>query len=32
MKILQVNVRLAKGGAAGVAVDLHRRPLEKGLS
>ena len=32
MKILQFNVRLAEGGAAGVALDLHLRALEKGLS
>ncbi|MDM2910133.1 colanic acid biosynthesis glycosyltransferase WcaC [Citrobacter sp. Cpo012] len=32
MKILQFNVRLAEGGAAGVALDLHLRSLEKGLS
>ncbi|WP_254425388.1 hypothetical protein, partial [Salmonella enterica] len=24
MNILQFNVRLAEGGAAGVALDLHR--------
>ena len=30
MKILQFNVRLAEGGAAGVALDLHLRALEKG--
>ena len=30
MKILQFNVRLAEGGAAGVALDLHLRSLEKG--
>lgn len=32
MNILQFNVRLAEGGAAGVALDLHLRALEKGLS
>lgn len=32
MKILQFNVRLAEGGAAGVVLDLHLRALEKGLS
>ena len=32
MKILQFNVRLTEGGAAGVALDLHLRSLEKGLS
>lgn len=32
MKILQFNVRLSEGGAAGVALDLHLRALEKGLS
>lgn len=32
MKILQFNVRLAEGGAAGVALDLHLRALKKGLS
>ena len=31
MNILQFNVRLAEGGAAGVALDLHQRALEKGL-
>ncbi|HGY8186333.1 TPA: hypothetical protein ACNTKJ_003764, partial [Escherichia coli] len=25
MNILQFNVRLAEGGAAGVALDLHQR-------
>ncbi|MEX8698845.1 hypothetical protein AB8E81_09295, partial [Salmonella enterica] len=25
MNILQFNVRLAEGGAAGVALDLHLR-------
>ena len=30
MNILQFNVRLAEGGAAGVALDLHLRALEKG--
>ncbi|MBA8064251.1 colanic acid biosynthesis glycosyltransferase WcaC [Citrobacter freundii] len=32
MNILQFNVRLAEGGAAGVALDLHLRALEHGLS
>lgn len=32
MNILQFNVRLAEGGAAGVALDLHLRALEQGLS
>ncbi|HEX4500198.1 MAG TPA: colanic acid biosynthesis glycosyltransferase WcaC [Scandinavium sp.] len=32
MNILQFNVRLAEGGAAGVALDLHQRALQKGLS
>lgn len=32
MKILQFNVRLAEGGAAGVVLYLHLRALEKGLS
>lgn len=31
MNILQFNVRLAEGGAAGVALDLHQRALQKGL-
>ncbi|MGK9172896.1 colanic acid biosynthesis glycosyltransferase WcaC [Yokenella regensburgei] len=31
MKILQFNVRLAEGGAAGVALDLHQRALQKGM-
>lgn len=30
MNILQFNVRLAEGGAAGVALDLHLRALQKG--
>lgn len=30
MNILQFNVRLAEGGAAGVALDLHQRALNKG--
>lgn len=30
MNILQFNVRLAEGGAAGVALDLHQRALQKG--
>ena len=29
MNILQFNVRLAEGGAAGVALDLHQRALQK---
>jgi hypothetical protein len=32
MNILQFNVRLAEGGAAGVALDLHLRALQKGSS
>jgi putative colanic acid biosynthesis glycosyltransferase len=32
MNILQFNVRLAEGGAAGVALDLHQRALQKGLT
>ncbi|MGU3523415.1 colanic acid biosynthesis glycosyltransferase WcaC [Enterobacteriaceae bacterium C23F] len=31
MNILQFNVRLAEGGAAGVALDLHQRALQQGL-
>lgn len=31
MKIFQLNVRLAEGGAAGVALDLHRRALKHGV-
>lgn len=31
MNILQFNVRLAEGGAAGVALDLHQRALQNGL-
>ncbi|EOI3540545.1 colanic acid biosynthesis glycosyltransferase WcaC, partial [Cronobacter sakazakii] len=31
MNILQFNVRLAEGGAAGVALDLHQRALQKGM-
>ena len=31
MNILQFNVRLAEGGAAGVALDLHQRALQKGI-
>ncbi len=31
MKIMQFNVRLAEGGAAGVALDLHQRALGAGL-
>ncbi len=30
MNILQFNVRLAEGGAAGVALDLHQRALQQG--
>lgn len=30
MNILQFNVRLAEGGAAGVALDLHQRALNQG--
>lgn len=30
MNIVQFNVRLAEGGAAGVALDLHQRALQKG--
>ena len=32
MNILQFNVRLAEGGAAGVALDLHQRALQHGLA
>lgn len=32
MNILQFNVRLAEGGAAGVALDLHQRALQKDSS
>lgn len=32
MNILQFNVRLAEGGAAGVALDLHQRALQQGLA
>ncbi|MBB1201503.1 colanic acid biosynthesis glycosyltransferase WcaC [Enterobacteriaceae bacterium 89] len=32
MNILQFNVRLAEGGAAGVALDLHQRALQQGLT
>lgn len=32
MNILQFNVRLAEGGAAGVALDLHQRALQKGMA
>jgi putative colanic acid biosynthesis glycosyltransferase len=31
MNSLQLHVRLAEGGAAGVALDLHQRALQKGL-
>ena len=30
MNILQFNVRLAEGGAAGVALDLHQRCCNRG--
>ena len=29
MNILQFNVRLAEGGAAGVALDLHLRATKR---
>lgn len=32
MNILQFNVRLAEGGAAGVALDLHQRALQAGMT
>ncbi|MFJ3455747.1 colanic acid biosynthesis glycosyltransferase WcaC [Scandinavium goeteborgense] len=32
MNILQFNVRLAEGGAAGVALDLHQRTLQQGMA
>ncbi|WP_279045283.1 glycosyltransferase [Cedecea davisae] len=32
MNIMQFNVRLAEGGAAGVALDLHQRARLAGLS
>ncbi|WP_312972217.1 colanic acid biosynthesis glycosyltransferase WcaC [Atlantibacter sp.] len=32
MNIVQFNVRLAEGGAAGVALDLHQRALQQGLA
>lgn len=32
MNIMQFNVRLAEGGAAGVALDLHQRALQQGLA
>lgn len=32
MNILQLNVRLAEGGAAGVALDLHQRASGAGIS
>ncbi|MCS2150020.1 colanic acid biosynthesis glycosyltransferase WcaC [Scandinavium manionii] len=32
MNILQFNVRLAEGGAAGVALDLHQRALQQGMA
>lgn len=32
MNIMQFNVRLAEGGAAGVALDLHQRACEAGMS
>ncbi|MEA1065421.1 glycosyltransferase [Erwinia sp. HR93] len=31
MNVLQFNVRLAEGGAAGVALDLHQRALRQGI-
>jgi len=31
VNILQFNVRLAEGGAAGVALDLHQRALNQGM-
>lgn len=32
MNILQFNVRLAEGGAAGVALDLHQRALRANMN
>ncbi len=32
MNVLQFNVRLAEGGAAGVALDFHQRALQQGLA
>lgn len=32
MNIMQFNVRLAEGGAAGVALDLHQRALQLGMN
>ncbi|MEL4014825.1 glycosyltransferase [Dryocola clanedunensis] len=32
MNIMQFNVRLAEGGAAGVALDLHQRAREAGMA
>ncbi len=32
MNIMQFNVRLAEGGAAGVALDLHQRALQQGMN
>lgn len=32
MNIMQFNVRLAEGGAAGVALDLHQRALQAGIN
>ncbi|MDU1952068.1 colanic acid biosynthesis glycosyltransferase WcaC [Atlantibacter hermannii] len=32
MNIVQFNVRLAEGGAAGVALDLHQRALQQGMA
>ncbi|MCS2171752.1 colanic acid biosynthesis glycosyltransferase WcaC [Scandinavium sp. TWS1a] len=32
MNIMQFNVRLAEGGAAGVALDLHQRALQQGMA
>lgn len=31
MKVLQVNVRLQEGGAARVALDLHRQLIDSGI-
>ncbi|HFE7294222.1 TPA: colanic acid biosynthesis glycosyltransferase WcaC, partial [Klebsiella pneumoniae] len=31
MVIFQLNVRLAEGGAAGVALDLHRRAIAQNI-
>ncbi len=32
MNIMQFNVRLAEGGAAGVALDLHQRARQAGIN